>query len=176
MQRVVIAPWMATVALGALTFFGLAGLAIGALLPIGADAVARETGSAPGAVMVTGGVIAAVAVGVLVLVVRQWPAVRVIVIDGAGWILIDRLGRALAVEAGTPVELALRCRRVVFTWGSVPRIQDVVDGELHAGAERRRLASSGRHTYATVLAALGARGEPPTRGTHNHYTVVVTPR
>ncbi len=171
MKRVVIAPWMATVGVGLLTFFAVGGMAIGALMLGGAAAVAKNTGSSTTTVMITGAIIGVIGAVVLAYCRHQWVAVREISVDGDGWILVDRLGRVSGVDAGATVELALRCRRVVYTWGGIPRIRDVVDGWLTSGSTRRRLAPSGPHTYGGVLAQLGADGGPPARGTSKRYRV-----
>ncbi len=169
MQRVVIAPKIATVGLGLLTLFAGALLAIGVLLIVGAEAVARQSEGSALAVRTCGAVIGAIGGWVVVRVVPQWGAIAVIYRDGDGWGLVDRLGRVTGIDAGTEVEIELRCRRVVFTWGAAPRIQDVVDGELGAGAIRRRLAPSGRFTYGRVLGELGIAGDAPQRGTTARY-------
>jgi hypothetical protein len=164
MKRIVIAPRMATIGLGALTFFAISGVAIGILLLVGAEAVARNSDGSPLVVRISGALIAAASLYGLQAALRQWPAVATFYRDPDGWGLADHLGRITAIDAGTPVELTLRCRRVAFTWGAAPRIQDVVDGTLTAGTLRRRLAPSGRHTYARVLTDLGIPGAPPERG------------
>jgi hypothetical protein len=120
-------------------------------------------------VRIGAGVIGGVAAWVLVKAVPQWGAIAVIYLDEDGWGLVDRMGRVSALEAGTEVELALRCRRVVFTWGAAPRIQDVVDGRIQG----RRLAPSGRFTYGRVLAQLGVGGEVPVRGQTRRYRATI---
>lgn len=169
MQRVVLAPRMSTIGLGLLTLFAVSGLVIGGLLIIGAEAVARQSEGSPLAVRICGAAGAAIGLWVLVRVVPQWRAIAVIYRDADGWGLVDRLGRVTGVDAGTEIEIALRCRRVVFTWGAAPRIQDVVDGELRAGGVRKRLAPSGRFTYGRVLGELGVAGEAPQRGEVARY-------
>lgn len=169
MQRVVIAPKVATIGLGLLTLFAVSALAIGVLLIVGAEGVARESEGSPMAVRICGAVIGAVAGWVVVRVVPQWRAIAVIYRDEDGWGLVDRLGRVTGIDAGTEVEIALRCRRVVFTWGAAPRIQDVVDGEVRAASVTRRLAPSGRFTYGRVLGELGIAGEAPQRGKVARY-------
>jgi hypothetical protein len=170
MQRVVIAPRVTTIALGALACFA-AGLAlIGGLLLAGAPAVAKNTGGSQLAIVITGAVLATLGLVVLVAAWPQWSAVRELEVADGGWTLVDRLGRRAPVAAGAEVVLALRCRRVVFSWGGAPRVQDVVDGWLTAGDLCRRLAPSGPVTYRGVLAALGA-GAPPARGARVEHRV-----
>lgn len=166
-RRVVIAPWMATAAIGALTFFGAGGIVIGSLMIAGAARVAAATGGDATSVTIGGAVIAAIGVVVTIYAGRQLAAVRVIEVGDAGWVAIDRLGRRRAVAP--PLALELRCRRVAFTWGSAPRIMDVVDGWLvHAGG-RRRVAPSGPVTWDLVLTALGFDGAAPRRGQRARY-------
>lgn len=169
MKRIVIAPRVATFALAALTFFAGSSLAIGALLVAGASSVAAHTDASPLAVRITGALLAVLAALVLWRALRQFTAIASIFVDPDGWGLVDRLGRIHALEAGTAVTLTLRCRRVVFTWGAAPRIQDVVDGTL-ATTRAFHLAPSGRHTYAQVLSALGLPATPPERGHTARFT------
>ena len=128
-----------------------------------------NTASSTTAVLISGGLIGVLGGLVLGFSLRQWTAIRELVIDRDGWILVDRLGRTTGIDAGVAIELTLRCRRVVFSWGGIPRIRDVVDGWVRAGAVRRRLAPSGPYTYRQILADLGAAGGPPARGTSARY-------
>lgn len=170
MPRVVIAPVQATAALALVIFFLLGGLLIGVLLLIGAEAVAKNTQSSAVGIRMGGAVISAITLYILQRIVRQWPAIAAIETSPTGWRLIDRRGRATTVPAGTTVELSLRTYRYIYMLSGIPRWQDVVDGELHAGAVRRRLAASGPFTYGKVLAALGISGSPPARGQSARYT------
>lgn len=169
MRRVVLAHAVTGVALGALTFFALGGLAIGGLLLAGAGKVAANTASTAGQIVVGGVIALAVSGLVLVFALRQWRAIRVIEVADGAWIHVDRLGARWRVPSGEPLALELRCRRVFFTWGGVPRIMDVVDGWVVAGTRRRRLAGSGTFTYDRVLAALGLDGAAPRRGQRRRY-------
>lgn len=171
MPRVVIAPAMATAALAVVIFFLLGGLVIGGLLLIGAEAVAKNTQGSAVAIRLGGAAITAITLYLLQRIVRQWPAIATIETSATGWRLIDRRGRAVSVPAGTQVELSLRTYRYIYMLSGIPRWQDVVDGELHAGSVRRRLAASGPFTYGKVLAALGISGSPPARGTTQRYEV-----
>lgn len=170
MKRVILAPRIAAVALGALTLFAAGGLLIAVLILVGAEAVAANTGSSTLGLRISGALLGTFAALVLWRVLLQWRAVATIYVDPEGWGLADRLGRLDFVDGGTAVTIALRCRRVVFSAGAAFRIQDVVDGTLTAGGRTRRLAPSGRHTYARVLADLGIPGTPPERGHDARYT------
>ncbi len=175
MPRVELAPKVATVALGFLTLFAGGGVLVGGLMLAGAGAVARNTGASAVGIAVGGAALAALGAAVLVYALRQWRAVRAIEVEvGAGWTLVDRLGRRTALAAGAAVELDLRCRREAYMLNGIPRLRDVVDGWLVAGERRRRLAPSGPHTYAAALAALGVDGGPPARGARQRHAV--TPR
>ena len=171
MPRVVIAPVQATAALAVVIFFLLGGLLIGVLLLIGAEAVAKNTQSSAVGIRIAGAVVSAITLYILQRIVRQWPAIAAIETSPTGWRLIDRRGRAVAVPSGTPVELSLRTYRYLYMLSGIPRWQDVVDGELRAGAVHRRLAASGPFTYGKVLPALGIQGAPPPRGTTQRYEV-----
>lgn len=170
MKRVIIAPRIAAFGLAALTFFAAGGLVIAVLLLVGAENVARANGSSPLAVRITGALLGTFGALVLWRALLQWRAVATIYVDHDGWCLADRLGRLAPIDAGTAVTLSLRCRRVVYSWGGAPRIQDVVDGTLTAAGRTRRLAPSGRFTYARVLTDLGISGSPPERGRDIRYT------
>jgi hypothetical protein len=162
MKQVTIAPRGVAIALAALTLFALGGVALGAMLATGADRVAAVTHGNAGDYRIGGGVLVALGALVLLWAVRRWFAVRAFEI-GDAWIAIDYLGRRTELPAGDVV-LELYGRRVVWTFGAAPRIQDVVDGRVRAGGVSKRLAPSGPTTYDAVLRSLGFDGTAPRRG------------
>ncbi len=169
-REVVIAAAGLKAALAALTFFGAGGVLIGALQAGGARQVARATQSSATDMVIGGVAIFAIGLFVLVASIRQWRAIeRIRIEDDGAWTLVPRAGRAIRIAADRELRLELRCRRVFFTWGSAPRIRDVVDGWVVAGEVRRRLAWSGPHSTDNVLGALGLDGGSPRRGQDRRY-------
>jgi len=162
MKQVTIAPRGVAIALGALTLFALGGVALGVMLAPGADRVAAVTHGNAGDYRIGGGVLLGLGALVLLWAVRRWFAVRAFEI-GDAWTAIDYLGRRTELPAGD-VTLELYGRRVVWTFGAAPRMQDVVDGRVRAGGVSKRLAPSGPTTYDAVLRGLGFDGTAPRRG------------
>lgn len=170
MTDAVFAPRGLRLALGALTFFGGSGVLIGGLQAGGAAQIAKATGAAASDMVIGGIAIAAIGMFVLVGCLRQWRAIeRIRVEDDGTWVLMSRGGARLPVPPAVDLRLELRCKRVYFTWGTAPRIRDVVDGWVIAGPLRRRLAWSGPHTYDQALGQLGLRGSAPRKGETASY-------
>lgn len=170
MTEAVLAPRAVRIALGALTFFGIAGVVIGGLQAAGAAQIARATGAAVRDMVIGGIGIAAIGLFVVVGCARQWRAIeRIRVDDDGGWLLLSRGGGKVRIPADVEARVELRCRRVYFTWGTAPRIRDLVDGWVIAGPVRRRLAWSGPRTYDQALGELGLDGSAPRVGEHARY-------
>lgn len=170
MTEAVLAPRGLRFALGALTFFGAGGVLIGGLQAGGARQIATATDGTVSDMVIGGIAIAAIGLFVLIGCIRQWRAIdRIRVDDDGTWVLTSRAGAKLTIPPEVELRLALRCRRVYFTWGTAPRIRDVVDGWLTAGSVRRRLAWSGPRTYDQALGQLGLAGGAPRRGEDATY-------
>lgn len=165
-----IAPRPLVIAIGALTLFGVGGLVLGGLLAASAWRVARVTGGSPEAYLAGGSVLVLVSLWVTFRALQRWGAIREIDVTGGAWAMRDFLGRSHAIASDAPVSLELRGRRVVWTFGAAPRIQDVVDGFVASGSRRWRLASSGPVTYDALLREVGASGEAPRRG-HKTFAI-----
>ncbi|HUQ02205.1 MAG TPA: hypothetical protein VM261_06885 [Kofleriaceae bacterium] len=173
MTRVELAPRAATAFIGLLMVFAVGGMVIGALLAGGAHNVAKVQGGSAITYMVSGAVMGVVGAIVLAYARRQLGAVREIVVDERGWTLVDRRGKTVTLAPGATVELLLRCRREVYAFNGIPRIRDVVDGVLRAGATEKRLAPSGPFTYNAALPQLGIHASAPARGHTARYTVLL---
>jgi len=171
--RVEITPRAATIALWFLIVFAAGGMVIGALTIGGAHNIAKAQGGSAVAYMIVGAFFGVIGAVVLAYARRQLGAVREIVVDESGWTLLDRRGRPVTLARGAKVELYLRCRREVYSWGGIPRIRDVVDGIIHSGPTQRRLAPSGPVTYGEVLPQLGIRAKAPPRGHTERHSVTV---
>jgi hypothetical protein len=163
MKRAVFAPGATSIAVALLAFFAAGGLLIAVLMAIGAPNIVKNSGGSVTGIYIGAAVIGAIAAVALWWTSRQWSAITAIEVDD-GWTLLTRTGKRTPIARGTDVELALRCRRVIYTLHGIPRWQDVVDGTLTAGSTRRRLAPSGPTTYSAALATLGITAPPPQRG------------
>lgn len=173
MTRVELSPRGATAALGLLMVFAIGGMVIGALMIGGAGNIAKAQGGTALQYMITGAIFGAIGAVVLAYARRQLGAVREIVVDEHGWTLLDRRGGKVTLARGAKVELFVRCRREVYSWGGIPRIRDVVDGYISSGPTRKLLAPSGPFTYTQVLPQLGIQAASPARGHSERHRVVV---
>jgi hypothetical protein len=165
---VTIAPRPVAFAIGALTLFGVGGLALGGMLAASAWRVARVTGGSPELYLAGGGMLVLVSLWVTFRALQRWTSIRAIDTAGDTWRLRDFLGRTHAIGPDLPISLELRGRRVVWTFGAAPRLQDIVDGFVASGAgtgrRRWRLASSGPVTYDALLREVGIDDKAPRRG------------
>lgn len=173
-MRVELQPRATRIALWLLVVFMAGTMVIGALLIGGASNIARAQGGSAVAYMILGAVAGLIGAVSLAYARRQLGAVSEIDVgDRGGWTLRDRRGREQTLDAGAKVELHLRCRREVYTWGGIPRIRDVVTGVLRSGAVERVLAQSGPRAYDAALLQLGIAGGSPARGTSVRYSLTV---
>jgi hypothetical protein len=172
-MRVQLQPRATAAALGLLMFFAIGIMVIGALMIGGAYNIAKAEGGSWVQYVIAGAVFGAIGAVVLAYARREMGAVSEITVDSHGWTLRDRRGRSVTLAAGANVELALRCRREIYTWGGIPRIRDVVRGVLRSGAVERLLAQSGPKTYSDALLHLGIAGGAPERGHTVRYSITV---